>query len=345
MSDGDGDDVTISQDKYVKFVEGTGIDINWTDTDSGGSSDEYDLTFTVDLEGTELKSTGETGGTKFLREDGDGTCSWQTVSVDTATNATHVYVADNESTNEYNAITFVEDAGKNSSGNRGLESDGDFTYNPSLSRVTVAAAGEYVVGNTTYKDDEITSAGTNYKINADGDIYLDADAGDIIFADGGTDIARLTNSSSDFVIESIVSDKDIIFKGNDGGSSGTAVFSLDMSLAGRATFKDDVIAYGSPSDISYKENIKPINNALDTVSKLKGVTFDWKPSDSILEIKEDIGFIAQDVQKVLPELVRKNGDDKLSLRDKGIVPVLVEAIKELKAEVDELKQKCNGCTC
>ena len=101
----------------------------------------------------------------------------------------------------------------------------------------------------------------------------------------------------------------------------------------------DVVAYGSPSDISLKENIQPINNALDKVSKLKGITFDWKESDSLLKIKEDIGFIAQDVQKVLPDLVRENDDGKLSLRDKGIIPVLVEAIKELEARVKELENK------
>ena len=101
----------------------------------------------------------------------------------------------------------------------------------------------------------------------------------------------------------------------------------------------DVVAFGSPSDISLKENIQPISNALDKVTKLKGVTFDWKESDSLLKIKEDIGFIAQDVQEVLPELVRENDNGKLSVRDKGIVPVLVEAIKDLKEEVEDLKKQ------
>ncbi len=112
--------------------------------------------------------------------------------------------------------------------------------------------------------------------------------------------------------------------------------------------KGDVIAYGSPSDKRYKENIKPIESALDKAVKLQGVTFDWKESDSILNIKEDIGFIAQDVQKVVPELVRENKDGKLSLRYQGITPILLEAIKELKAEIDLLKSKpcnCNNCNC
>jgi hypothetical protein len=119
-------------------------------------------------------------------------------------------------------------------------------------------------------------------------------------------------------------------------------------LLGTWTVKGDVIAYGSPSDKRLKENIKPIESALDKVSKLQGVTFDWKESDSILDIKEDIGFIAQDVQKVVPELVRENKDGMLSMRHQGIAPILLEAIKELKAEIDLLKSKpctCNKCNC
>ena len=114
---------------------------------------------------------------------------------------------------------------------------------------------------------------------------------------------------------------------------------LKLDYDGNLTVSGDVIAYGSPSDKRLKENIKPINNALDTVQKLQGVTFDWKESKSLLDIKNDIGFIAQDVKEVLPELVRENEDGKMSLRDKGIVPVLVEAIKELKAEIEQLKSE------
>ena len=118
---------------------------------------------------------------------------------------------------------------------------------------------------------------------------------------------------------------------------------------GTLTVKGDVVAYGSPSDRSLKENIKPIDSALDKVMKLQGVTFDWKPKeDVILDIKEDIGFIAQDVQKVVPELIRKNSNGLLSMRHQGVTPILLEAIKELKAEIDLLKSKpctCNKCNC
>jgi len=77
--------------------------------------------------------------------------------------------------------------------------------------------------------------------------------------------------------------------------------------------------------------------------KLQGVTFDWKKSDGILELKEDVGFIAQEVQKVMPELVRENGDGMLSMRHQGIAPILLEAIRELKSEIDLLKSKSCNC--
>jgi len=119
-------------------------------------------------------------------------------------------------------------------------------------------------------------------------------------------------------------------------------FALTQST-GTLEVTGDVIAYGSPSDKRLKENIKSIDSALDKVMKLKGVTFDWiQKKDQILNIKEDIGFIAQDVQKVVPELVRENEDGMLSMRHQGIAPILLEAIKELKAEIEELKlNKCN----
>ena len=127
------------------------------------------------------------------------------------------------------------------------------------------------------------------------------------------------------------------------GAVQSLVITAKIDNAGTFTAKGDVVAYGSPSDKRLKENIKPIESALEKVSKLQGVTFDWKESDSILDIKEDIGFIAQDVQKVIPELVRENEDGMLSMRHQGIAPILLEAIKELKAEIEELKS--NKCNC
>ena len=121
--------------------------------------------------------------------------------------------------------------------------------------------------------------------------------------------------------------------------NGSAMMESARFIHNKLTVAGDVIAYGSPSDKRLKENIKPIDSALDKVMKLQGITFDWKKSDSILDIKEDIGFIAQDVKEVVPELVRENEDGMLSMRHQGITPILLEAIKELKAEIEELKKQ------
>ena len=128
---------------------------------------------------------------------------------------------------------------------------------------------------------------------------------------------------------------------NNGSETISNKFSL--SSTGTLTVSGDVIAYGSPSDAKYKENVKPIENALDKVMDLEGVSFDWKEGDDILDIKEDIGFIAQDVQKVIPELVRENEDGNLSLRYQGIIPVLLEAMKEQQKQIDELKSQMAAC--
>ena len=86
LEDGDGTEVRIKDNNEVKFVEGTGIDINWTDTTAGSDSTPYTLKFTCNLEGTELKSTDVTGTSKYLRVDGDGSSSWQEIP-NSATNS------------------------------------------------------------------------------------------------------------------------------------------------------------------------------------------------------------------------------------------------------------------
>ena len=75
------------------------------------------------------------------------------------------------------------------------------------------------------------------------DVVLDAAGNDVIFKASGTAIGTLTNSSSDLVITANVEDKDILFKGDDGGSAVTAL-SLDMSDAGKATFSGAVVVTG-----------------------------------------------------------------------------------------------------
>ena len=124
----------------------------------------------------------------------------------------------------------------------------DFAGNTTL---TLPATTDTLVGRAT--TDTLTNktlttpviaeidSGSTITLDATTDIVLDADGGDIFLKDGGTTFGEFTNSSTDFVIKSTTSDKDIIIKGNDGGSEITAL-TLDMSAAGAATFNDKIIA-------------------------------------------------------------------------------------------------------
>jgi hypothetical protein len=130
------------------------------------------------------------------------------------------------------------------------------TIGHSTSEVTfgdnVTVTGNLTIGGTTnFGDfnitnvgsialDTITNDGTDITLDSSGDIILDAAGNDVLFKAGGTTIGEITNSSSDLVIKSSVSDKDMLFKGNDGGVAITAL-TLDMSAAGDATFNNQVI--------------------------------------------------------------------------------------------------------
>ena len=95
----------------------------------------------------------------------------------------------------------------------------------------VTANAGITVDNITIDGTEIDLSSGDLTVDVAGDIILDADGADVILKDGGTEFGRFTNSSSDFVVKSAVSDKDIIFKGNDGGSEITAM-TIDMSEGG-----------------------------------------------------------------------------------------------------------------
>ena len=94
------------------------------------------------------------------------------------------------------------------------------------------------------------------------------------------------------------------------------------------------------SDIRFKKNITPLANSLDKVLKLQGVNYFWKTKefpDRYFNDKRQIGLIAQEVEKIFPELVLTDTDGYKSVDYSKLTPILVEAIKELKAENDLLK--------
>jgi hypothetical protein len=133
-----------------------------------------------------------------------------------------------------------------------------------------------------------------------------------------------------------------------GGSSyGVYGEGVTGSYAGR--FKGDVrITDGTlqvnaityTSDARYKTNISTLDNALNTILNLRGVGYDWNRSEwkNFPEGKQ-IGFIAQEVEKILPELVSTDKDGYKSVAYANVVPVLVEAVKTLNAKTVQQQKR------
>jgi hypothetical protein len=186
---------------------------------------------------------------------------------------------------------------------------------------------------------DIANASGDMTIDVAGDIILDSDGSSIRFKDGGTLNSRLGLDSAGLIVTVEGADKDFFINGDDGGSAITAL-RVDMSDAGALICNGNVTAFGSPSDIRLKENIEVIPDALDKVKQLKGVTFNYKKDGN-----KSTGLIAQDLEKVLPEVVYETSDidndeeKHLAVRYGNTVGLLVEAIKELEARVKELENK------
>jgi hypothetical protein len=128
------------------------------------------------------------------------------------------------------------------------------------------------------------------------------------------------------------------------------VNTADPNVAGRITATENIIS--NTSDARLKTNVTNITGALDKVMSLNGVTYNW--NDKAIEAGfsaevEEVGLIAQEVQEVLPQVIFDapfdrgeegesiSGENYITLQYERIVPLLVEAIKELKAEINSLK--------
>lgn len=124
---------------------------------------------------------------------------------------------------------------------------------------------------------------------------------------------------------------------DESGSVGIKVNESNTPLSYALDVSGSIRASGTvlqSSDERLKENIYPIDNALSRVSNIEGVYFNWKDKE-----KRNVGVLAQQVNKVLPEVVSEDNNGYLNVDYGGIVPLLIEAINELKAEVEDLKSR------
>lgn len=215
-------------------------------------------------------------------------------------------------------------------------SAGDFSISTlgTTKRLTVLDTGEIGIG---------TDAPTQ-ELHVVGQILSSITSGD----NAGLTVTTGSNGVSSITIDN--STGNIQLRKDDGFSSirnndsdefriyGNGVHNFTFQHDGDFFARGDVTAFASFSDRQLKENIENIPNALEKVSKINGVTFNYIGSKESMT-----GVVAQEVQEVLPEVVYETVDNTredgraLAVRYGNMVGLLIEAIKELKAEVEVLK--------
>ena len=202
-----------------------------------------------------------------------------------------------------------------------------------------------VVGTTVNLDDDVTLTGTItaatgtfvYQIFESSSTIITS--GSNVFGDENTDIQQFTGSllisgSGAGNGSSIVTTGSINISGSLG--VGTAA----SGVVGAILATNDVVAFAS-SDERLKENVASIENAVEKVEAIGGYTYNWIPMEGVHVYGDmkDIGVIAQEIEKVFPELVSDRENGYKAVKYDKLTAVLIEAVKELSERVKTLEGK------
>jgi len=119
---------------------------------------------------------------------------------------------------------------------------------------------------------------------------------------------------------------------------------MSLNTLGQLTVYDDITGFFNASDIKLKENIKPLTlDCTDLINKIKPVEFTWKDINEVPESKKntvDYGFIAQDIETLLPHLVKELTSYK-TIKYEKLAPYLVKAIQEMNTRLDKIEKILN----
>jgi hypothetical protein len=234
---------------------------------------------------------------------------------------------------------------------RGNTSLGNESTDTTIIRGSLTANNNLTVnGNTTLGDGLSDTTNITGSLNANSNVYV---AGITTLGDSSSDTTNITGS---LIVTNNLNVSGVTTLGNALTDStiinGTLSVTSNLSVNGNTTLGNastdtttvngnlyvtqDIYAFYTASDKNWKDNVVPIQNALDKVISISGNTFDW--NEKAPQSGKDVGVIAQEIQKILPEAVSEREDGHLSVSYQKLVPLLVEAIKELKQEIDDLKK-------
>ena len=272
-----------------------------------GSNTEYDAV-EIDSESSELTYVPSTNTFSVSNIVGDLTGN-VTGNADTATlAATSTIVA---GTTASSFVNFTDGG----TGAQALKSDTSLRYTPTSQTLTTGTVNAALTGNVT----------GNVTGNLTGDV-----TGDVT---GNADTATTATSSTNIRVDSDSTNTDrIIVFADSTGTSKRAKADTNLTY-NPSTNTLTAGTYDTSSDERIKKNINPIDDALEILSELNGVKFEWKENGL-----PSAGVIAQDVEKVLPELVHEVNEVKRVNYD-GLIGVLIESVKTLTKRVEELENK------
>ena len=183
----------------------------------------------------------------------------------------------------------------------------------------IAVSGQTTVAADSSTDTLTLVAGTNITITTD------ASTDTITITAGSLSITDDTTTNANTFYPAMAT-------ATSGSASGITVSSTKMYF-NPSTGTLNTTIYNSLSDVKFKENISTITNALDVIDKINPVEFTWKDNGN-----KSFGVIAQEIEKVLPEIVGTD-DDVKSVSYTQLIPFLIQAIKEQQVMIDELKKK------
>ena len=129
--------------------------------------------------------------------------------------------------------------------------------------------------------------------------------------------------------------------GNSVQFNSLGVGTAPSGVVGAILATNDVVAFAS-SDERLKENLEPIGSAIEKVGQLNGYTFDWIPMEGIhVHSGHDVGVVAQEVEKVLPEIVEDRGNGYKAVKYDKLTALLIQAVNEQQEQIDKLTTELN----
>lgn len=196
----------------------------------------------------------------------------------------------------------------------------------------------------------LTSNNRFLGVDNNGDVILMSGSGGVTNACATTNYVPVTNSSGNFACSQIYDDGTSVGIGTNtgfaytwpGGLTGPTAPPNSGTVRLHINGVSKALAYFATSDQKFKRDITGINNALSIVRKLEGKTYYWRSEefkDKGFSTSKQYGFIAQDLEKVMPEAVGVDENGDRSVNYDMIIPVLVQSIKEQSALIDNLQKQ------